>query len=69
MSVRPLRPPRLCGSDLGLFSWRGAEPGELARWLAMLPEAELPMAGWYVASCAAELGGGNAIVELLLLEA
>lgn len=46
-----------------------AEPVALARWLAMLPEAELPLHGWFVASCAAEVAGGNAMVELLVLEA
>jgi hypothetical protein len=40
----------------------------LARWLAMLPEAELPMRGWFVASCAAELCGPTATIELLVLE-
>lgn len=41
----------------------------LGRWLAMLPEAELPMHGHFVASCAAELVGGAAVIELLVLEA
>ena len=40
----------------------------LALWLAMLPEAELPMRGWFVASCAAELIGSTATIELLVLE-
>jgi hypothetical protein len=46
-----------------------AEAAGLARWLAMLPEADLPMRGWFVASCAAELGGQTATIELLVLEA
>lgn len=41
----------------------------LAGWLATLPEAELPLAGWFVASCAAEVAGGAATIELLVLEA
>lgn len=44
------------------------EAASLTRWLAMLPEAELPMRGWFVASCAAELSGLTATVELLVLE-
>jgi hypothetical protein len=40
----------------------------LTRWLAMLPEAELPLSGWFVASCAAEIAGGEAVIELLVLE-
>jgi hypothetical protein len=35
----------------------------------MLPEADLPMRGWFVASCAAELRGQTATIELLVLEA
>ncbi len=46
-----------------------AEPAALARWLVMLPEAELPLHGWFVASCAAEVTGGEAVIELLVLEA
>lgn len=45
------------------------DPAALARWLAMLPEAELPLTGWFVASCAAEVTGGSATIELLVLEA
>ena len=44
------------------------EAAALARWLSMLPEAELPMRGWFVASCAAELSGPTATIELLVLE-
>ncbi len=40
----------------------------LSRWLSMLPEAELPLSGWFVASCAAEVAGGEALIELLVLE-
>lgn len=45
-----------------------ADAAPLAHWLAMLPEAELPLAGWFVASCAAEVAGGCAVIELLVLE-
>jgi hypothetical protein len=45
-----------------------AAPRPLARWLAMLPEAELPLTGWFVASCAATIAGGAATIELLVLE-
>lgn len=44
------------------------DPASLGGWLAMLPEAELPMRGWFVASCAAELTGPTATLELLVLE-
>lgn len=44
------------------------KPAALARWLAMLPEAELPLHGHFVASCAAEVAGGEARIELLVLE-
>lgn len=44
------------------------EAAALGRWLAMLPEAELPLAGWFVASCAAEVVGREAVIELLVLE-
>lgn len=40
----------------------------LSAWLAMLPEAELPLHGHFVASCAAEVTGGEAVIELLVLE-
>ncbi|WP_375391274.1 hypothetical protein [uncultured Sphingomonas sp.] len=45
-----------------------ADAAPLAHWLAMLPEAELPLAGWFVASCAAEVVSGEAVIELLVLE-
>lgn len=45
-----------------------AEPAALARWLAMLPEADLPLHRRFVASCAAQVTGGEAMIELLILE-
>lgn len=45
-----------------------AAPAALARWLAMLPEADLPLHRHFVASCAAEVTGGEATIELLVLE-
>lgn len=45
-----------------------ADAAPLSRWLAMLPEADLPLGGHFVASCAAELSGGTAVIELLVLE-
>lgn len=44
------------------------EPAALTRWLSDLPEAELPLHGWFVASCAAAIANGAATVELLVLE-
>ena len=44
------------------------EHAALVRWIAMLPEADLPIGGWFVASCAAEVAGGEAVIELLVLE-
>ena len=44
------------------------EPHALAGWLAMLPEADLPVRDHFVASCAAELVAGTATIELLVLE-
>lgn len=41
----------------------------LARWFAVLPEADLPMRGRFVASCAGELSGHGATIELLVLDA
>ena len=46
-----------------------ADPAALRRWLATLPEADFPLHGWFVASCAAEVRGGKATIELLVLEA
>ena len=46
-----------------------ADPAALSGWLATLPEAELTLDGWFVASCAAEVVGGHAVIELLVLEA
>lgn len=45
-----------------------ADPAALWAWLAMLPEADLPLHGHFVASCAAEIIGGEAVIELLVLE-
>lgn len=46
-----------------------AEPAALLRWVAMLPEADLPLGGgWFVASCSAEVTGRVAVIELLVLE-
>ena len=45
-----------------------AEPAALLRWLSMLPEADLPLSGWFVADCMAEVTGGEAMIELLVLE-
>lgn len=44
------------------------EPHALAGWLAMLPEADLPVRDHFVASCAATVAGGEATIELLVLE-
>lgn len=44
------------------------ESDALTRWLAMLPEAELPIRDHFVASCAAELVADTATIELLVLE-
>lgn len=40
----------------------------LSRWLAMLPEEELLVRDHFVASCAAEMVAGEAMIELLVLE-
>ena len=45
-----------------------AQAEDLSRWLAMLPEADLPLHGHFVASCAAEVAGDTAVIELLVLE-
>ena len=45
-----------------------AEEDSLRQWLATLPEAELPLHGWFVASCAAEAVGNQATIELLVLQ-
>ena len=46
-----------------------AESAALGDWLAGLPEAELPLTGWFVASCAAMAAGDRATIELLVIEA
>lgn len=40
----------------------------LDAWLATLPEADLPMIGHFVASCAVERREGGAMLTLLVLE-
>lgn len=46
-----------------------ADEAALARWFAMLPEADLPLHGRFVASCAGEIIGDCATIELLVLDA
>lgn len=44
--------------------------GDADRWLAALPDAELPIAGRFVADCLVEPGApGTAAVSLLILDA
>lgn len=44
--------------------------GDADRWLAALPDAELPIAGRFVADCLVEPGApGTATVSLLILDA
>ena len=43
-------------------------PEVLSHWLATLPEAEVPVRDHFVASCAAEVVGDTAMIELLVLE-
>ena len=44
------------------------DPHALAIWVAMLPEADLPVRDHFVASCAATVARGGATIELLVLE-